>query len=125
MRGSKQILVAVLWLIAAVVVPIIALYAIGIGRDAWLAASLSAACLVLIAMYLTGARRFRLGPMVAALALCEGLLVLAIGLLAYGGTPRMDAFFVSWFGGVGMMIATAWCGGVLIGRRFRGSATRR
>jgi hypothetical protein len=114
-----QVFAALMSLIAGILVPVIALYVAGMARDAWLAAGMSAVLLVISAAYLTVARRFRPVPMLAALALCEVLVIVVIGVVAYDGIPRIDAFFLSWFGGLGALIAIAWCGGIVIGRALR------
>jgi hypothetical protein len=83
--------------------------------------TVAVALLAVLAWHLMGARHYRAGPMFAALLVIEVLLVAAIGWIAYGGMPRVDRFFLSWFGGAGSLLAAPWLFGMWLGaRRKRG-----
>lgn len=91
----------------------------GQGRDPTVGAGLAALLLAFLAAWLCGYRRYRALALVAALALALCLQVAAIGLIAYGGLPRLDRFFLSWFTGLGLLVAVPWLLGMGLGVGWR------
>lgn len=91
------------------------------GRDPRPAAAVMALLLTMAAFYLAGSRRYPIGSLLAALVLAELVLIAAIGWFAYGGVPRLDRFFRSWFVTSALIIALPWLIGLAAGR-FRSRA---
>lgn len=92
------------------------------GRLSIAGAVLGAMLLSVLATWLYGFRAFRLGAMLGALALALALAVVAIGQLAYGGLPRLERFFLGWFGGTIVLLGVPWLLGLALGlgcRRLR------
>lgn len=67
-------------------------------------------------VYLAGWRNYGTTSLIAAVGVAELLVVAAIGWLAYGGAPRFDPFFYSWFIPTGFTIAAPWLAGIMLGR---------
>lgn len=89
------------------------------GRDPTVGASFAALLLALLAAWLAARRGYRLPPLLAAPGIALLLAIAAIGFLAYGGMPRLDRFFLSWFGGVALVLAVPWLLGLSLGLLWR------
>lgn len=115
-HGLRRLLFALMGITACVLAAALLHIIVGSwGRDPRPAASFMALLLALLALYLAGWRGHRLGELFAALALVEGIFVLAIGFFAYGGLPRVDDFFSSWFIPGNLYIALPWLAGMAAG----------
>lgn len=86
------------------------------GRDPRPAAVVMALSLAAVAFYLAGLRHYPIATLLAALVLAELALIAAIGWFAYGGMPRLDRFFNSWFISGALIIALPWLIGLAAGR---------
>lgn len=86
------------------------------GRDPRPAAVAMALLLAAAAFYLAGWRHYPIVSLLAALVLADLLLIAAIGWFAYGGVPRLDRFFSSWFVTGTLTIALPWVIGSMAGR---------
>lgn len=88
------------------------------GRDPTAGALFAALLLVLVAARCAyrgyGLPAFFIAP---ALALLAGIGM--IGVFAYGGLPRLDRFFLSWFGGIGLLLTAPWLLGLAVGLGLR------
>jgi hypothetical protein len=89
------------------------------GRDPTAGMSFAALLLGLLAAWLCGCRGYRASTLLAALGIGLLLGIAAIGLFAYGGMPRLEPFFLSWFGGVALLLAVPWLLGLALGRWWR------
>jgi hypothetical protein len=85
------------------------------GRDLRPTAAVMGLLLAAAAFYLAGWRRYPVASLLAALLLAELLLIAAIGWFAYGGLPRLDNFFRSWFINSALIIALPWLIGMMAG----------
>lgn len=112
-----QVLIAFVSMLACALPAIVVHALVGTwGRDPRPAAAVMALLLAVAAFYLAGWRRYPIGSLVAALVLAELLLIAAIGWFAYGGVPRLDRFFSSWFITGAAIIALPWLIGLTAGR---------
>ena len=115
-----QTVIAFVGMLGCVLVGLALHVAIGsLGRDPTLGMSLAAVLLALLAAWLCGRRGYRLPPLLAALGIALLLVIAVIGILAYGGMPRLDRFFLSWFGGVALLLVVPWLLGLALGLRWR------
>ncbi len=114
--GVGQVLIAFAAMLACALLAVIVHVLVGSwGRDPRPAAAIMALLLAMTALYLTGWRGFPSGTVLAALLLAELLLIAGIGWFAYGGLPRLDRFFGSWFGTGALIIALPWLVGIAAG----------
>lgn len=86
------------------------------GRDPRPALAVMALLMFATSLYLSGWRNYGASSLVAAAGAAELLLVAAIGWLAYGGVPRFDPFFYSWFIPTAIIVAAPWLAGMVVGR---------
>ena len=115
MGAISQFLIATIGMLGAIFIALLLHLAAGFGRDFRVAAAVAIALLTLLAVRLAGSRGFRISALLAALLVAELALIAVIGWLAYGGLPRPDRFFFSWFGGTATLLALPWLLGIAIG----------
>ncbi len=119
-----QALIALASMLACVLLAVVVHALVGTwGRDPRPAAAIMSLLLAVDAFYLAGWRRYPIGSLLAALVMAELLLIAAIGWFAYGGVPRLDRFFSSWFVTGALIIALPWLIGCGAGLARRGTAT--
>lgn len=91
---------------------------VGMGRDIRPASGLLAILLVVTVIWRIGWQRDRIIESLMALVVVELLFVAAIGWIAYGGVPRLDSFFFSWFVPGNLFVALPWLLGIGMGTWF-------
>lgn len=115
----SNVLLGVLTMLVCLLIAVGVHLLVGVwGKDPRPAATVMAILLVASAAWLAGKRRYRLAELVYALVACEVLFIAGIGWFAYGGLPRLDRFFFSWFLGGSAIIAVPWVLGAVAGLRF-------
>lgn len=123
-RASAQIVIAFGGMLGCILAGLGLHLALGTqGRDPTAGASLAALLLALLAAFCVR-RGYGPLPLFAALGLALLLSVGAIGFFAYGGLPRLDRFFLSWFSGIGLLLAVPWLLGLALGLGWRRASRR-